>query len=89
MFHRGVARTGSRGWGWVPNLANVSVVGRVSVKFPCYIIMLLAGPGGGGPGSPPKNLNTPLFHENEKKPRTLPSSNGRILTYIERVFHVA
>ena len=47
---RGVARTGR--WGGGPNLANVSVVGRVLVKFPCY--MLLTGrAGGGGPGNPP------------------------------------
>ena len=43
---RGVATTG-RGGG--PNLANVSVVGRVSVKFPCY--MLLTGRRGGGPAT--------------------------------------
>ena len=56
-FCRGVARTGPRGRG--PNLANyVSVVGRVSVKFPCY--MLLTGRGGGGVRATQKPLNTPL-----------------------------
>ena len=40
---RGVARIDWSGGGG-PNLANVSIVGRVSVKFPCY--MLLTGPEG-------------------------------------------
>ena len=53
-YARGVARTGPGGG---PNLANVglSVVGRVSVRFP---YMLLTGRGAGGvPGNqktPPK-----------------------------------
>ena len=44
----------AEGGGGGPYLANVSVVGRVSVKFPCY--MLLTGRGGGQP----KKTNTPL-----------------------------
>ena len=49
---RGVARTG-RGGGGGPDLANVSVVGRVSVKFPCYMLLTGRGEGSGHPPPPP------------------------------------
>ena len=44
---RGAARTGwGGGGGGAANLANVNVVGRVSVKF--HVNMFLTGRGGGG-----------------------------------------